>query len=70
MLCSRRACHNEPLAVKEATPGEKHKLCGKTFTQKVFFILHSSPVEEKHEFSIFKKWALRLSRRVCHVPIL
>jgi hypothetical protein len=34
--------------VKEATPGEKQKLCGKTFAQEVFFILHSSPVEEKN----------------------
>jgi hypothetical protein len=34
--------------VKEATPSEKHKLCDKTFTQEVFSILHSSPVEEKN----------------------
>jgi hypothetical protein len=41
--------HSEPPAVKEATLGEKQKLCGKTFPQEVFFILHSSPVEEKSE---------------------
>jgi hypothetical protein len=40
--------HNKPPAVKEATLGEKQKLCGKTFTQEVFSILHSSPVEEKN----------------------
>jgi hypothetical protein len=33
--------HNKPPAVKEATLGE-------TFTQEVFSILHSSPVEEKN----------------------
>jgi hypothetical protein len=43
--------HSEPLAVKEATPSEKHKLCGKTkFAQEVFSILHSSPnMKEKNE---------------------
>jgi hypothetical protein len=40
--------HNEPPAVKEATPCEKQKLCGKTFAQEVFFILHFSPAEEKN----------------------
>jgi hypothetical protein len=40
--------HIEPPAVKEATLGEKHKLCGKTFAQEVFSILHSSPMEEKN----------------------
>jgi hypothetical protein len=41
--------HSKPPAVKEATPSEKHKLCGKTFAQEVFPILHSSPVKEKNE---------------------
>jgi hypothetical protein len=41
--------HNVPLAVKEATLGEKQKLCCKTFAQEVFSILHSSPMEEKNE---------------------
>jgi hypothetical protein len=41
--------HSEPPAVKEVTPSEKHKLCGKTFAQEVFSILHSSPVKEKNE---------------------
>jgi hypothetical protein len=63
-----------PPAVKEATQGEKHKLCGKTFTQEVFSILHSSPVEEKKfsPFSILnlRRMGLRLSRRACHIPIL
>jgi hypothetical protein len=40
--------HNEPPTVKEVTPGEKQKLCGKTFAQEVFSILHSSPVKEKN----------------------
>jgi hypothetical protein len=39
----------EPPTFKHATPGEKHKLCGKTFAQEVFSILHSSPVEEMNE---------------------
>jgi hypothetical protein len=34
--------------VKEATPSEKHKLCGKTFAQEVFSIFRSSPVKEKN----------------------
>jgi hypothetical protein len=38
--------HIKPPALKETTPGEKQKLCSKTFTQEVFSILHSSPVEE------------------------
>jgi hypothetical protein len=50
--CGKNLCsvhtHDEPPAVKEATPSEKQKLCGKTFAQKVFSILHSSPVEEKN----------------------
>ena len=55
MLCSMRACHNEPSAVKEMTPGEKWMLCGKTFTQEVFSILHSSPVEEKNGILNFQR---------------
>jgi hypothetical protein len=35
-------------AGEEAIPGEKQKLCSKTFTQEVFSILHPSPVEEKN----------------------
>jgi hypothetical protein len=42
-------CHIEPPPVKEATPCEKQKLCGKTYAQEVFSILHSSPVVEKNE---------------------
>jgi hypothetical protein len=39
---------------------------------KTFFILHSSPVEEKKfsPFSILREWALRHSKRVWHIPIL
>jgi hypothetical protein len=48
-MFTRSARHNEPPTVKEATPGEKQKLCDKTFAQEVFSILHSSPVEEKNE---------------------
>jgi hypothetical protein len=54
--CGKNLCYvhmldqtGEPPTVKETTPGEKHKLCGKTFAQEVFSILHSSPVEEKNE---------------------
>jgi hypothetical protein len=49
MLCPPlQIKHSEPPTVKEATPGEKQKLCGKTFAQEVFSILHSSSVEEKN----------------------
>ena len=51
-----RACHNEPPAMKEATLGEKRKLCGKTFAQEVCSILHSSPVEEKN--GILNLWRM------------
>jgi hypothetical protein len=34
---------------ERSDPCEKQKLCGKTFAQEVFFILHSSPVKEKNE---------------------
>jgi hypothetical protein len=37
--------------VKEATPGEKQKLCGKIFAQEVFSILH--PWRRRMDFSIF-----------------
>ena len=41
--------HSEPPpTVEEATPCEKQKLCGKTFAQEVFSILHFSPVKEKN----------------------
>ena len=38
--------------------GEKQKLCGKTFTQEVFSILHSSPVDEKNEILNLQKMGL------------
>jgi hypothetical protein len=51
--CGKKLCSvhtlGEPPMVKEATPVEKHKLCGKTFAQEVFFILHSSPMEDKNK---------------------
>jgi hypothetical protein len=47
--------HNKPLAMKEETPGEKQKLCGKTFAQEVFSILH--PWRKRMKFSIFREWA-------------
>ena len=50
LACGKNLCsvhmHYDPPAVKEATPSEKQKLCGKTFVQEVLSILHSSPVDE------------------------
>jgi hypothetical protein len=53
MLCSHawpppQIKHSESPAVKEATPGEKHTLCSKTFAKEIFSILRSSPKEEKN----------------------
>jgi hypothetical protein len=56
MLCSHAqpdkqvsaTVKNISFVVKETTQGVKRKLCGKTFAQEVFFILHSSPVKEKN----------------------
>jgi hypothetical protein len=47
-LFTRSARQSKPPVVKEATLVEKQKLCGKTFAQEVFSILHSSHVEEKN----------------------
>jgi hypothetical protein len=67
-LSTRSARHIEPPAVKEATPCEKQKLFSKTFAQEVFSILHMW--RRRMEFSIFREWAICLSRRACHVPII
>jgi hypothetical protein len=50
----------------EATPGEKHDACGETF-----FINSPFFTREREEvrFSILQEWALRHSRRGCHVTI-
>ena len=62
--------HNEPPSVKEASPSENISFAIKPSHKKFysFFILH--PWRRIMEFSIFREWALRLSRRACHVPIL
>jgi hypothetical protein len=53
--------------VKEVTPGEKQEACGETFTENSPFF---TPEGEEGRFSILREWALRHSRRGCHVTIL
>ena len=56
--------HIDPPTVKEATPSEEPS--HNKFSP--FSILHSWMI--RMYFSIFREWALLLSRRACHVPIL
>jgi hypothetical protein len=53
--------------VKEATPGEKQVACGETLFENSPFFTRGG---EEVKFSILREWALRHSRRGCHVTIL
>ena len=55
------------LHVKEATPGEKQEACGETFSENSPFFTRGG---EEVRFSILREWALRHSRRGCHIIIL
>jgi hypothetical protein len=52
---------------KEVTRDERQEACGETFSENSPFFTHGG---EEVRFSILREWALRHSRRGCHVTIL